>query len=164
VSATATETERKIPTIDEIGAAADETWHRLAAAIDRLSEDLPTEPDAGGWTVRQVLSHLIGGWQRVPMHAAFFLGSDAGTAVPIVFHDAYWISEWETAPVVAFRIAMEAAYQGTKAFLAGLDPAALSTRRQTPFGESTLGDLLLLSYTGHLDRFHLGQLEAFAGR
>jgi hypothetical protein len=162
VSATATETEQKIPTIDEIGAAADETWHRLATALDRLPDELPTEPDAGGWTVRQVLSHLIGGWQRVPVHAAFFLGGDAGTAVPIVFHDPYWISEWETAPAIAFRIAMEAAYQGNKAFLAKLDSVALSTRRQTPFGESTLGNLLLLSYTGHLDRFHLAQLEGFA--
>jgi hypothetical protein len=161
--ATLTGTEQQTPNLDQIAAAADQTWQRLSEIIDRLAGHLPAGADPGGWTIRQLLSHLIGSWQRVPVHAAFFLSDDV-TSVPNRIHDPYWIAEWEDAPLVAFRLAMETAYHGNKAFLAGLDPATLPIRRQTILGEFTLGDFLLLNYSEHLDRPHSGQLEAFVSR
>jgi hypothetical protein len=93
------------------------------------------------------------------MHASFFL---AGCEeVPIQLGNDYWIAEWQTAPLEAFLLAMETAYEGSSALLRRLDAAALAIRAQTPFGEVSLGEILLTSYRGHIDRFHLPQLRAF---
>jgi hypothetical protein len=69
--------------------------------------------------------------------------------------------EWQTAPLEAFLLAIETAYEGSAALLRRLDATALTTRAQTPFGEVMLGDILLTSYRGHIDRFHVPQLRAF---
>ena len=61
----------------------------------------------------------------------------------------------------AFLLAIETAYEGSSALLRRLDATKLAIRAQTPFGEVTLGDILLTSYRGHIDHFHLPQLRAF---
>jgi hypothetical protein len=149
-------------TIDTILAAIDETWQRLDRVLARLEPALSTKPDAGGWTVRDLLSHLAGAWQRVPVHAGFFLANRP--EVPIQVGDRYWIAEWETAPLGAFTLAMRTSYEGNRAFVRGLDPAMLSRKAQTPFGEMTLGELLVTSYRAHIGNFHIPQLEAFLAR
>ena len=149
-------------TIDAILTAMDETWKRLDRVVGRLEPALSMGPDAGGWTVRDLLSHLVGAWQRVPIHASFFLVNRS--EVPIQVGDRYWIEEWETAPLEAFILAMRTSYEGSQAFVRGLDPTMLARKAQTPFGEMTLGELLVTSYQSHIGNFHLPQLEAFLTR
>jgi hypothetical protein len=151
----------QLPTLDAIAASLDETWARLSAVVDRFAPALDAGPDPGGWTARQALSHLVGALQRVPVHAAFYVDADPSVAVPVHPHDPYWIAEWETAPLAAFTLATRAAYEGNKAFLRELDPAALATVRSTPFGDMPLATLLLTSYGGHIAELHIPQLEAF---
>lgn len=147
--------------VQDILEAMDETWQRLEVVLPALALVLDSGPDEGGWTPRQVLSHIVGAWQRVPVHAAFFLSAPPRDEVPILLHDDYWIPEWEHAPLEAFIFAIKVAYTGNWLFVRELDRPALAARRMTPFGECTLGELLLLSYKGHIDNFHLPQLEAF---
>jgi hypothetical protein len=154
--------EEPTVTVDTILTAMDETWKRLDRVLSRLEPALSAGPDAGGWTVRDLLSHLVGAWQRVPVHASFFLANRP--EVPIQVGDRYWITEWQTAPLEAFILAMRTSYEGSKLFVRGLDPAALSRRAQTPFGELTLGELLVTSYRSHIGNFHIPQLEAFLAR
>ncbi|HEY7123428.1 MAG TPA: DinB family protein [Ktedonobacterales bacterium] len=146
-------------TLEAVTTSLEETWSRLERVLARIGPVLSAGPDAGGWTPRQLLSHLIGAWQRVPVHAGFYLAG--AKDVPIQLHDPYWLKEWETAPFESFLLAFRAAYDSNKAFLRQLDPAMLSRRARTPFGESSLGELLIGSYTGHVGNFHLPQLEAF---
>jgi hypothetical protein len=147
------------PTLDAIREAMEEAWRHVSAVAQNMGLVLDAGPDAGGWTPRQVLSHIVGAWQRVPIHASFFL---AGCEeVPIQLGDDYWMPEWRTAPLEAFLLAIETAYEGSSALLHRLDATALAIRAQTPFGEVTLGEILLTSYHGHIDRFHLPQLRAF---
>jgi hypothetical protein len=154
-------TEEQSINVGALITAMDETYVRLDSIISVLGPSLDAGPDAGGWTARQVLSHLIGAWQRIPLHAAFFLDSSFTGEVPIQFHGDYWIPEWETAPLHAFAAAMEAAYTGARAFVQDLSPVALNRRARTPFGEQTLGELLMGSISGHISDFHTPQLEAF---
>jgi hypothetical protein len=81
--------------------------------------------------------------------------------VPLIIGHDYWIAEWEGAPLLAFRSAIDAGYHGCKAFLATVKPADLDRTANSPFGEMTLGGLLLLSFAGHIGRFHSPQLAAF---
>jgi len=154
---------RQFPAIEELEAVVDTSWRRLATVVDRLSDPLPDTLDDGGWDVRHLLSHLIGAWQRVPIHAGFFLTGAIGLPVPMQFHHSYWIPEWDTAPLVAFRLAMETAVDGNKQFLRRLEPGLLTQSRSTPLGEMTLHQFLVTSYDRHLIGMHLPQLEAFAG-
>ena len=147
------------PTLGAIHEAMEETWRHVCAVAREMGPVLDAGPDAGGWTPRQVLSHIVGAWQRVPIHASFFLAGCE--VVPIQLGDDYWIAEWQTAPLEAFLLAIETAYEGSSALLRRLDATKLAIRAQTPFGEVTLGDILLTSYRGHIDRFHLPQLRAF---
>ncbi len=149
-------------TIETILTAMDETWGRLDRVLGRLEPVLSSGPDAGGWTVRDLLSHLVGAWQRVPVHAGFFLANRS--EVPIQLNDRYWIEEWETAPLEAFVLAMRTGCEGNKVFVRGLDPTILSRKAQTPFGEMTFGELLVTSYQSHIGNFHIPQLEAFLAR
>jgi hypothetical protein len=148
-------------TTGSILAAMDETYVRLDSILCIFGPYLDAGPDAGGWTARQVLSHLVGAWQRIPVHAAYFFDSSFTGQVPIQLHSDYWIGEWESAPLAAFAVAMEAAYTGARAFVQDLDPTDLNRRADTPFGESSLGELLLGSVQGHIGAFHTPQLEAF---
>jgi len=140
-------------------AVVDQTWARLASVLEKFEPVLDNGPDAGGWTPRQVLSHLVGSWQRVPIHSAFFLAERP--EVPIIFGDSYWILEWEHAPIEAFREAMLAAYEGNKAFIRRLTPADLARVSKTHLGMMTLGEFLMACYVFHIGDIHSTQLEAF---
>jgi hypothetical protein len=149
-------------TIEGILAAMEQTWTRLERVLEQFEPVLDAGPDDGGWTPRQVLSHLTGAWQRVPIHSAFFL--TGGAEVPIVFGDSYWIPEWENAPLEAFTLAMRAAYEGNRKFARDLVPGDLSRTAGTRFGVMTLGQFLMTSYESHIGNFHVPQLEAFLTR
>jgi hypothetical protein len=151
--------EESTPTIQDILTAMDTAWEHVSAVVRQMGPMLNAGLDAEGWTPRQVLAHLIGSWQRVPVHAAFFLAG-RGT-VPIQVGDAYWIAEWETGPLEAFLLAMESAYLGGRSIIGRLDATALARRAQTPFGQTSLRELLLGSYRGHIDCFHVPQVQAF---
>ncbi|HET9496076.1 MAG TPA: hypothetical protein VFR15_17750 [Chloroflexia bacterium] len=155
-----------LASIRDVIDAMDEAYARLAKALEKVT----TLPEDGGegegngnyWGVRRVLSHIIGAWQRVPVHAAFYLAAREGEApiVPIQVTDDYWIPEWDSAPIEAFRAALRAAYLGNLHFVAELDRAALARVGDTPFGTWTLGKLLMVSYEAHINKAHTAQLEA----
>ncbi len=149
-------------TIEDILLAMEQTWTRLERVLEHFEPVLDAGPDAGGWTPRQVLSHLTGAWQRVPIHSAFFLTGEA--EVPILFGDSYWILEWENAPLEAFTLAMRAAYEGNRMLVRDLAHGDLSRTAGTRFGVMTLGQFLMTSYESHLGNFHVPQLEAFLTR
>ncbi|MFN8513034.1 MAG: DinB family protein [Chloroflexia bacterium] len=149
------------PAIAPFIAMIDDAWAAQEAIISQLGPALSGGIDPGGWTARQLLSHLIGAWQRVPIHAGFYLDGDPTTPVAFLVSDPYWISEWQTAPLASFLLSLHAAVEGNKAFVRRLDPAALAETRTTPFGPWTLQKLLEVSYGFHLGQFHLDQLRAF---
>ena len=155
-----------LASIHDVIDAMDEAYARLAKALEKAGT-LPDEAPGGGggWGVRRLLSHIIGAWQRVPVHAAYYLAAREGEApiVPIRLHDDYWIPEWRTAPLEAFRVALRAAYLGNLHFVAELDPAALAKVGDTPFGAWTLGKLLMVSYGAHIGKAHGAQLEEMLG-
>lgn len=149
----------QVPTIAQILASLDETHAWLQETVGRLSDPLPDAPDAGGWTVRQLLSHLSGAFVRVPIHASFVTHGD-GT-IPLEVGDPYWLPEWETAPVAAFSASLAAGYHGCKAYLERIEASQLTAIGQTPFGPMPLAVFLMISVSGHPLRFHKEQLEAF---
>lgn len=146
-------------TLDQLTAIIDAAWTDYQPILANLSLDNPAS--TGGWTPRQVLSHVIGAWNRTPLQAGFFL-ADA-SAVPVLFHDPYWISEYQGAPLPAFRLALLAALEGNKAFLRSLQPADLDCAITSPdFGGGLpLGAFLLTSYQRHITDMHMPQLRAF---
>lgn len=150
-----------VPTISELRAALDRTYAQLDGVLQRMGEVLSAGPDAGGWTPRQTLSHVIGALGRVPIRAGFYLVPAEPCQVPIQTGDPYWLPEWETAPLDAFALGLRAAYHGNIAVLQALDPSVLDHAGETPFGTLTLGQLIMRSYQGHLIGIHLPQLEAF---
>jgi hypothetical protein len=155
-----------LASIHDVIDAMDEAYARVAKALEG-TDTLPEEGRGGDdWGVRRVLSHIIGAWQRVPIHAAYYLAAKDGEApiVPIQLHDDYWIPEWESAPLEAFRAALRAAYLGNLHFVAELDPSALARVGDTPFGAWTLGKLLVVSYRDHIGTAHAGQLEGILMR
>ncbi len=152
------------PTREEIIAALDSAWTDLSGKIARLADPLSTQTDDGGWTVRQLLSHLIGAWQRIPVHAGFFAALPTGEAVPVHPNDAYWIPEWETAPLVSFALALEAAYRGARAIIELFPDTALANVLTSPFGPVDGANFLLISAGGHVREFHSAQFEAFITR
>ncbi len=136
----------------------DQSYEQLSVLLNVLSDPLSDVPDEGGWTIRQLLSHLAGAYQRVPIHSGFVLGGNG--SVPILFDDAYWIPEWENAPLNLFQRSIEEGSQGCKAFVASPGERDLELRADTRFGEMTLGAFLMVSFGGHIGRFHLPQLAA----
>lgn len=146
-------------TLKTISGALDASYQQISSAISRLSDPLSETPDEGGWTVRQLLSHLIGALHRIPIHVGYFL-SGAET-IPLLIGDEYWIAEWGTAPVRSFSLALDAAYSGVKATLESVSVEDLPKVIGTPFGLLALDQFLLISVSGHIARFHGAQLEAF---
>ena len=146
-------------TTEAMLAVINQTWERLAPVLEQLEPVLDAGPDAGGWTPRQVLSHIVGAWQRVPVHSAFFVAGRP--EVPIVFGDSYWIPEWEHAPMETFRFAMQTAYEGNKAFIRQLTSSDLTRTCGTRFGVMTLGEFLMTCYVFHIGDLHISQLEGF---
>jgi len=149
-----------LASIHDVIDAMDEVYARLVKILDEVSRLPEGEPEHEGWDARRLLSHIIGAWHRVPLHAAFYLAAEDGHApiVPIRLHDDYWIAEWETAPLEAFRSALRAAYLGNLHFVAELDPAMLSRVGDTPFGAWTLSKLLMVSYSAHIGGAHTRKL------
>lgn len=129
------------------------------AILDKFESVLDADPDAGGWTARQVLSHVVGSWQRVPIHTAFFLTGQP--SVPIVFGDTFWMPEWETAPIEAFKWALQVAYEGSKVFIRQLTADDLACTCRTPLGEMSLGEFLMTCYVFHIGDMHISQMDAF---
>jgi hypothetical protein len=154
--------ERGSPTMESIREACEASFIHLNAALDRLTDPLPTAVEDGEWNLRQVLAHQIGVLFRTPIQAAFYsvVPEDGSLpVVPVVLSDPFWLEEWEHAPIAAFRNALVVAYFGNLAVLDGLDPASLSFLGQTPFGPMPLSDLLLGSYR-HAINDHTEQFES----
>ncbi len=147
--------------VPDIDAALTAARVGVSEVLARFADPLPDTVDPGGWDAQHLLSHMVGTWQRVPIHGARFLDRDPATPVPIQEHHSYWRPEWATATVADFGRALAAAHAANLAFLRGLDPGDLDRRRTTPFGELSLGEFLLLSYERHLVAMHLPQLAAF---
>src|SRR6478735_2334330 len=124
-------------TIDTLVTAADDAGKLLEGIVSQYGPILDGGPDAGGWTPRQLLSHLIGALQRTPIHVGYFLDGDPSQPVPLMISDPYWIAEWGTAPLASFLLAIRATIAGNKAFLGTLDPAMLARSRRLTFGEKT---------------------------
>lgn len=140
----------------------DQAWEQVMTVLERFEPVLDSDPVAGGWTPRQVLSHIVGSWQRVPVHTAFFVTGQA--AVPIVFGDAFWIPEWEHAPIEAFKYALHVAYEGSKALIRQLMPDDLARTCKTPLGEMSLAEFLMTCYVFHIGDMHIPQMENFLHR
>lgn len=143
-------------------AVIDQTWEQWMAVLDRVEPVLDAGHVADGWTPRQILSHIVGSWQRVPVYSAFFLTDQA--RVPIVFGDAFWIPEWETAPIEAFKYALRVVYEGSKAFIRQLTPDDLMRVCKTPLGEMSLGEFLMTCYVFHISDMHITQMDTFLQR
>lgn len=145
-------------TLDQLTAIIDAAWTDYQPILANLSLDNPASTE--GWTPRQVLSHVIGAWNRAPLQAGFFLAG--ASAVPVLFHDPYWISEYQNAPLPALRSALLSALEGNKAFLRSLQPADLERAIFMPdFGvDLPLGAFLLTAYQSHIIDMHMPQLRA----
>ncbi|MGH2549518.1 MAG: DinB family protein [Thermomicrobiales bacterium] len=159
--------EQSLPTIEELRAACDTNYAMVRSALDRLENPLSDEKDEGGWSVKQLLSHLIGAMYRVPIHSSYYFTSGDGNAIPdipVEAHNDYWIKEWDTATTATYLSALDLAYQGNLAFLSKLDPTDLARPGKTIFGEWPLGMLIQISYAGHPLHFHGDQLEAFVAK
>lgn len=154
-----TEATLTAPTVDSITAAADETFQALEAIIDTLPASLPDGAYNGGWTMRQILSHIVGSYQRMPIYLGIYR-APSDDFVPVVTHDPFWISAWGTAPVESFRAALAVTYTGIKSLVAGLSSDDLAVIRTVPFGRVRLGDFLMINLVDHVAN-HLQQLEAF---
>ncbi len=151
--------DMKAITTSAMVSVIDQSWSQLMAILDKFESVLDAGPDAGGWTARQVLSHVVGSWQRVPIHTAFFLTGQP--SVPIVFWDTFWMPEWETAPIEAFKWALQVAYEGSKAFIRQLTADDLACTCRTPLGEMSLGEFLMTCYVFHIGDMHISQMDAF---
>ena len=149
------------PTISELRAALDRTYAQLDGVLQRMGEVLSAEPDADGWTPRQVLAHVIGSLTRIPILAGFFLAPSEPCKVPTLTDDRYWLPEWEMAPLDSFALGLRAAYHGNIAVLQALDPSVLDRTGESSRETLTLGQLLIRDYTEHLIGKHVPQLEAF---
>ena len=148
-------------TREVIAGALDQSYAQISAPISKLSDPLSEVTDEGGWMVRQLLSHLIGALHRVPIHTGYFLSG--AEPLPLQVDSEYWISEWSTAPVQSFSLALDAAYPGVKATLPSIASEDLQRLSETPFGELPLARLLLISVNGHIARVHGEQFAAFTG-
>lgn len=148
------------PTLVDLMVMVDALGHEQANLVRQIDPRELDTVDPGGWTTRQVLSHVIGSWQRVPVWASFFLDGDPSTPVPIYPHDPFWMREWETAPLAAFTLTLRAAVAGNQTFLQMLDAPALARTHPTPFGEMTLVAFLMFNYQLHLGKGHTPQLQA----
>jgi hypothetical protein len=149
-------------TVDDVLAALEASYTRTLAALRRLGPHLDAGPDAGGWTPRQVLSHIIGSWELDAVRMGHFLDQRARDDMRIVPHYHYMKEEYETAPLLSFELALRKAYLGLRVLVQELTPADLALTARSNFGrESTLAEYLVFSAKGHRCDFHTPQLEAF---
>ena len=152
-----------MPTItpDSLIAILDNLKTEYGTVIDQLDPNSPI-PAIGEWNPRQVLSHIIGSLQRVPIHAGYYLAG--ASSVPVVFSDPYWIDAWHDAPIQSFKAAFEAAIEGNKALVRSLAPDVFwRSLPVTGFGDTPLAVFLMVNYSNHIKDAHLHQLSAFIG-
>ena len=147
-------------TVDTLIAQLDETLAEFNTILDQLGPAFEVASSPAGWSPRQVLSHVIGTWQRIPFQAAFFL-TDAKD-IPVVYHDPFWITEYTNAPLAAFRASMLAAAEGIKGFLRTLPEGGLySTITLPDWGEAPMVAYLTSNLNGHVRNHHIPQLRSF---
>ncbi|HEX6289040.1 MAG TPA: DinB family protein [Herpetosiphonaceae bacterium] len=149
-----------MPTLPDLIALVDMVGQ---AQVDLFAQITPRQLDTrerGGWTGREILSHIIGSWQRVPLWASFYLDADSTTPVPIHTHDPFWIREWQTTPVTGFKLSLAAAIGGNHVFLRSLDPDVLGRTHPTPFGVIPLAAFLQINYQFHIGGNHTPQLQS----
>ncbi len=148
-------------TPESLIAVLDNLKTEYGAVIDQLDPNSPA-PGVGEWNVRQVLSHIIGSLNRVPVHAGYFLAG--ASYVPVVFSDPYWIDVWHDAPIDSFKAAFEAAIEGNKGLVRSLAPQSFGSTVAMPgFGDMPLDVFLMVNYNNHIKDQHLHQLRAFVG-
>ena len=148
-------------TPDSLLAILDNLKTEYVAVIDQLDINAPM-PSIGEWNARQVLSHIIGSLQRVPIHAGYYLANAA--SVSVTFSDPYWIDAWHDAPAQSFKAAFVAAIEGNKTLVSSLAPDVFwRTRPVTGFGDTPLAVFLMINYQNHVKEAHLHQLQAFVG-
>ena len=129
------------------------------AIIDQLDPNSSC-PAVGEWNARQVLSHIIGSLQRVPIHTGYYLAN--AVSVPVTFSDPYWIEAWHNAPIQSFKAAFVAAVEGNKALVSSLAPDVFwRTLPVTGFGDMPLAVFLMVNYKNHITDQHLHQLRTF---
>lgn len=156
--------EPPVPTLPDLVAMLEIV---AQAQTDLFAQIRPSHLDMrerGGWTGREILSHIIGSWQRVPLWSSFYLDDDTTAPVPIYPHDPFWIREWETTPVTGFKLSLAAAIEGNKAFLRSLDSAVLGRTHPTPFGAIPLAAFLQINYQLHIGGHHTPQLQSLLVR
>lgn len=160
---TVVEAPPQVPTFTQaqVIEALDETWKRTETIMNRLRPALDSGPDAGGWTPRQVLTHLIGSWELDAVRMGYFLEDEAKDRNRIVPHFDYWKAEYENAPFISYYLAMRKAYLGLRALVQELTDEELARPGHVNGRANTLGAYLVFSATGHRGDFHLSQLEAF---
>ena len=147
-------------TVDSLIASLDETLAEFNAILDQLGPAFETASSPAGWSPRQVLSHVIGTWQRIPFQAAYFL-TDAKD-IPVVYHDPFWITEYTNAPLAAFRASLLAAAEGIKGFLRNLPEGAIYRTINLPdWGETPMVAFLSSNLNGHVRKMHISQLREF---
>ena len=148
-------------TPDSLIAILDNLKTEYVAIINQLDANSPA-PGVGEWNARQVLTHIIGSLNRVPIHAGYYLAG--ASYVPVVFSDPYWIDAWSDAPIQSFKAAFEAAIEGNKGLVRSLTTDAFwRTIPMAGFGDTPLAVFLLVNYNNHVKEQHLHQLSAFVG-
>ena len=150
-------------TVDTLVASLDATLAEFNAILDQLDSAFETASSPAGWSPRQVLSHVIGTWQRIPLQAGFFL---AGVnEIPVLYHDPYWIAEYTNAPLPAFRASLTAAAEGIKGFLRSLPEGGLyRTITVSDWGEVPMAMFLMVNLQNHVHKLHIPQLREFLAK
>lgn len=149
-------------TVDDVLAVLEDSYTRSLTALRQLGPHLDSGPDTGGWTPRQVLTHVIGSWELDAVRIGHFLDQRARDSMMIIPHHHYMKEEYVHAPLLSFELALRKAYLGLRALVLELTPDQLALTAQSNFGrESTLAEYLIFSAQGHRGDFHTPQLEAF---
>lgn len=65
-------------TMEDILVAMEQTWTRIECVLEHFAPVLDGEPDAGGWTPRQLLSHRS--WATGSHPCRFLFGWQSGSA------------------------------------------------------------------------------------
>jgi hypothetical protein len=146
-------------TIEDVLTSMDEMWTQLQVVLEQLVPVLDKGPDAGGWTPRQVLAHILGSLQRISFYSAYFLSNKAD--VPVFPDDPYWLPEYEHAPLEAFVFTLKVVHEGNRLFVCQLSSADLAKTARTPFGVTELGRFLVANYSRHIAQTHIPQLAGF---
>jgi uncharacterized damage-inducible protein DinB len=123
---------------------------RMRLAVEGLDDaQLDTPYREGGWTVRQVVHHVVD--SHVNSYVRFRLGVTEPNAVVGTYQEAAWaeLPDARTAPVEVSLVFLEALHRRWVMFLRALTPEDFArTMRHPEVGEITL-DVLLEVYGWH---------------